>query len=166
MSESKEARTKRPSAKNGVRHTALAAGEEIEAMAQEAPVLIPPPAAPTSLPPPHRAARTTEDMLLGYRRTVATICEAQRAALSGFKALALEMSGIAGAQMTAAGNHVAALAGARNVADAVEIQLGFARRSLDTMVAGGSRLGEIGARLVSDASRPIVAPFAGTHQGD
>jgi hypothetical protein len=73
---------------------------------------------------------------------------------------------LARANLTAAGDSAAALAGARNLADAVQIQFGFARRSLEAMAASSARLIEIGARLASEASRPIVAPLTGSPRID
>jgi hypothetical protein len=117
-------------------------------------------------PPRRRAQGTAEDMFASYCGTMAAIGESQRVIASGVKALALEMSGMAHANLAAAGDSAAAMIGARSFADAVEIQLGFARRSLDSLLAGSARLSDIGARLASDASRPIVAPRTRSDHND
>ena len=109
--------------------------------------------------PPQGAA---DQLLAAYRTTLASVGESQRAVASGVSALALEMTGLAQATLTEAGDSAAALAGARSLADAVEIQFGFVRRSFASLIAGSTRLSEIGARLASEASRPIVAPLSGS----
>jgi len=166
MSETKASRAKRPSA--AATAPAAAKAPTAEAATPPEPVAALAVAAPAVArqPKPARPHGTADELFAGYRGTVAAIGEYQRTIASGVKALALEMSGLTGANLTAAGDSAAALLGARNFADAVEIQIGFARRSLDALVTGGIRLSEIGARLASEASRPIVAPLAGSGQHD
>jgi hypothetical protein len=72
------------------------------------------------------------------------------------------MTGFAQTHLTAVGDSAAALLGARNLADAVAIQFSFARRSLEGAVAASARISGIGARLLSEAARPIVAPLPGS----
>jgi hypothetical protein len=166
MSETKALKAKRPSraavvqdAAKTITVEAVAPPEPAAAVAMPAPVVAPQPL-------PRRPQGTADDLLAGYRGTMVAIGESQRAIASGVRALALEMSGLTRANLTAASESATALLGARNFADAVEIQIGFARRSLDAMVAGGMRLSEIGARLASEASRPIVAPLTGSGHND
>ena len=167
MSEPKEPKAKRPAAASRAappQETAAdpAAASEPAAVATVAssPLV----ALPVPLPQPKASAA---DELIGrYRRGVAAIGESQCAIASGIAALTLELTGFAQRHLTAAGDSAAALIGARTLADAVEIQLGFARRSLDGAVAASTRMGEIGAQLLSDAARPIVAPPAGSPRRD
>ena len=72
------------------------------------------------------------------------------------------MTGLAQTALTEAGDNAAALMRAGSFADAVEIQFGYARRSVASLIAGSIRLSEIGARLMTEASRPIVAPLGGS----
>jgi hypothetical protein len=112
------------------------------------------------LPPQHHMQDFGADKLFAaYRATLASIGASQAAIASDVTAMALEMSGLARSNLTAAGDSVAALISARSLVDAVEIQLGFARRSLDAMTDGSTRLGEIGLRLASGAAKPILGPF-------
>ena len=101
-----------------------------------------------------------DEMIAVYRGAVEAIGESQRAFASGVNALALELAGMARAGITETGDSAAALAGARNLTEAVEIQLGFARRGIEAMLAGSARLSEIGVRLSTEATRPIVARLA------
>jgi phasin family protein len=125
-------------------------------------------AAATALPRPVRGSsqNAAEQLLSVYRATAASVGESQRAVASGVTALALEMTGLARATLTEAGESAAALIHARNFADAVEIQFGFARRSFASLIARSTRLSEIGARLATEASRPIVAPLGGSARAD
>ena len=99
-------------------------------------------------------------MFAAYHRTIASIGESQTAVASNVTAMALEMNGLAHANLTAASEGMAALFGAKSLVDAIEIQLGFARRSLDAMVGGSAKLGEIGLRLANDAAKPMLEPFS------
>jgi hypothetical protein len=150
MSEEKQTRTKR---------AAPAPAKVIEV----APVL--PPPAPIPAPPAPALFRRPDlggdKLFAAYRAALASVGASQAAIASNVAAMALEISGLAGSGLTAAGDGVAALASARSLADAVEIQLGFASRTLDAMVAGSTRLGEIGLRLANDAAKPILGSFSG-----
>jgi hypothetical protein len=158
MSEAKASKTKRPAA------TPSAPIAATQPAAQTVEKIV----AATALPRPvHRSSQNAADQLLSvYRATVASVGESQRAVASGVTALALEMTGLAHTTLTEAGESAAALIHARNFADAVEIQFGFVRRSFASLIAGSTRLSEIGAQLASKASRPIVAPLGGSARAD
>ena len=151
MSETKESKRKRPS------ETPAAATQPS-----------PPPAekitAVTTLPQlTRRSPKSAADQLLAScHSTLASVGESQRAVANGAKALALEMTGLAQTTLTEAGDSAAALMRAGSVADAVEIQFGYVRRVFTSLIGGSARLSEIGAKLMSEASRPIVAPFGGS----
>ena len=115
-----------------------------------------------TLPTPMRRRPPTGDqaMIAAYHRTIASIGESQTAVASSVTALALEMNGLVRANLTAASEGMAALFAATSLVDAIEIQLGFARRSLDAMVGGSAKLGEIGLRLANDAAKPMLEPFS------
>ncbi|HEV2187407.1 MAG TPA: phasin family protein [Stellaceae bacterium] len=138
----------------------------------ETPVAAPQPAPPpaekitkvTNLPQLTRRSPTSaaDQLLASYHSTLASFGESQRAVASGVKNFALEMTGLVQTALTEAGDSAAALVRAGSVADAVEIQLGYVRRSFTSLIGGSARLSEIGAKLMSEASRPIVAPFGGS----
>jgi hypothetical protein len=123
--------------------------------------MLPKPEAIAALPVPNpRPEKAGASRLIDtYQATLASIGKSQTAIASDVTALALEMSGLASSNLTAAGDSVTALLRARSFADAVEIQLSFARRSLEAIVDGSTRLGEIGLRLTNDASKPMLEPF-------
>jgi len=138
--------------------------------AAPAPKAAPPPAAPViftpepvaALPVPmrRRPESGADRFFTACQLTLASIGEAQTAMASDVRAMALEMSGLARSSLTAAGDNAAALLASRSFGDAVQIQLGFARRSFDAMVDGSTKLGELGLRLASDATKPITRPFS------
>ena len=114
-------------------------------------------ALPVPSPRPEKAGASK--LIDTYQAALASIGKSQTAIASDVTALALEMSGLASSNLTAAGDSVTALLRARSFADAVEIQLSFARRSLEAIVDGSTRLGEIGLRLTNNASKPMLEPF-------
>jgi hypothetical protein len=116
-----------------------------------------------TLPTPmrRRPQASGEAMFAAYHRTIASIGESQTAVASNFTAMALEMNRLAHANLTAASEGMAALFAATSLVDAIEIQLGLARRGLDAMVDGSAKLGEIGLRLANDAAKPMLEPFSG-----
>ncbi len=141
----------------------------VEKIAEPAPV----PAAieeiaATAVPRPVRRStqNASEQMLSTYRATLASFGDSQRAVANGVKAMALEVSGLTQAALTDAGDSAAAIIRARNLSDAVEVQFGFARRSIAALIAGSARLSEIGTQLAADAARPVVAPLCGSAQAD
>src|ERR1700721_2960781 len=87
-----------------------------------------------ALPPPIPRQQPADKFFSTYWATLASIGASQAAIVSDVTAMALEMSGLARSNLTAAGDNVTALLGAKSLVDAVEIQLGFARRSLDAIV--------------------------------
>ncbi|HTZ35718.1 MAG TPA: phasin family protein [Stellaceae bacterium] len=145
MSEEKEARAKRA------------------APPANAAAALPEPAPVVALPPPvrRRAAAAGEMLGTACEKMVASLGEAQSALARDVAAMALELNGLARANMTAAGDSALALFAAKSLVDAVEIQLGFARRSLDALAEGSARLGDLGLRLANDAAKPMLAPFTG-----
>jgi hypothetical protein len=124
---------------------------------------LPEPKPKAALPAPMpRAARAGADKFFSaYQATLTSIGQSQAAIACDIAAMALEMSGQARSNLTAAGDSVAALLKAKSLVDAVEIQIGFARSSLDAIVDGSTRLGEIGLRLANDATKPMLGRFIG-----
>lgn len=99
----------------------------------------------------------TDDFLAYSRQAWAAMTEAQTAAARGFEAMLAELSTFAKSEFAAATEGATALLGARTLSEAVEVNLGYARRSFDALVGSSAKLSEIGAKTASDASRPIVS---------
>ncbi|HWB52041.1 MAG TPA: phasin family protein [Stellaceae bacterium] len=143
-----------------------ASAQTVSAPAVSAPAAQPTgvqPADPTALLPPAAATevqRQPDKLLELCQATLASIGASQTAIASDLTAMALELGEIARSNLTATGDSVTALTGARTMVDAVEIQLGLARRSLAAIATGSGRLSEIGLHLVSGAAKPFLAPLA------
>ena len=58
-----------------------------------------------------------------------------------------------------------AMLSVRTLADAIEIQAGFARRGNDAVFDGSARLSEIAAKATAEASRPIMAELDNIWRG-
>ena len=157
MSDERQAKAKRAaSSPQIVSETPIPAPETAEPA-----VALPEPEPRAALPMPRpEMPRGADRCFAAYRATLASISESQAAIASDMTAMALEMSGLARSNLTAAGDSVAAFLSARSLVDAVEAQLGFARRSLDTLAGGSTRLGELGLRLANDAAKPMLRPLA------
>jgi phasin protein len=165
MSDEKQGRAKRAAAPQQTGpETAAAAPETLQpatTLPEPEPVAaLPEPEARAALPAPVPELRHGADRYFAaYRATLASIGESQAAIASDVTVMALEMSGLAHSNLTAAGDGVTALLRARSLVDVVEAQLGFARCSLDALAGGSTRLGELGLRLASDAAKPMLRPF-------
>jgi hypothetical protein len=133
--------------------------KRVPAVAKATPAL-PEPASVVALPLPMRRRAPGDTFLATYQRMLTSMSESQSAVASDVTEMTLEMNGLALANLTAASESLAALFGAKSLVDAVQIQLGFARRSLDAMVDGSTKLGEIGLRLANDATKPMLTPLA------
>jgi hypothetical protein len=163
MSEDKQIRGKRIAAPKPIAEPAVVPAPEAET-APAATLPAPEPVAALSAPllpqAPPQPQEAADKLLKTCHAAVASICASQTAIAFDVTAMALELGGLTRSNLTAAGDSVTALLGSRNLADAVEIQLGFARRSLDAMVSGSTKLGEIGLRLANDAAKPMLGGFS------
>lgn len=161
MSEDKQARVRRPAAPKPTAEPTISAPPETEAAPAPAAAL-PEPEPVVALPAlVRRGQQAGGDRLLNAcHATLASIFATQAAIASDMTAIALEIGGLARSNLTAAGDSVTALLGSRNLADTVEIQLGFARRSLDAVVDGSTKLTKIGLRLANDATKPMLQPLS------
>jgi hypothetical protein len=169
MSEDKQPKVRRAAAPKPVDEPVVSTPPEAEvtpiaALPEPDPVVaLPQPDPVVALPAPiQRPQQAGADKMLDVcHATFASICASQAAIASDMTAMALEIGGLTRSNLTAAGDSVTALLGSRNLADTVEIQLGFARRSLDAMVGGSTKLAELGLRLANDAAKPVLRPFPG-----
>ena len=112
--------------------------------------------------PVHRSSKTaSEHVLATYCSALILVGESQQAVARGLTTLAIEMTELAQTTLTEAGDNAAALMRAGNFVDAIKVQFGYIRRSVASMVGASTRISEIGANLMTEASRPIVAPPSG-----
>src|SRR5437764_582579 len=74
----------------------------------------------------------------------------------GCEAAATEVGGLTRAGMATTTEAATAMLGAKTLAEAIEINAGYARRGFDAMLGGAAKLSEIGVKAATDASRPIL----------
>jgi hypothetical protein len=95
----------------------------------------------------------------------AAVAEAQAALARGCAAAAVEMTGMTGSGIAAAGDAAIALFGARTLSEAIEINAGLARHGVDAMIEASARLSDIGVTAVSEASQPMLSRLGKTWSG-
>ena len=105
-------------------------------------------------------ASTGEDWFAFGQEALGAFSESQLAIARGLQEFTFELSGLARSGIAAAADTATAMLGARTLADALEVQAGFARRSVDAAIDGSTKLSEIGARVTTEASRPLLSRFA------
>lgn len=162
-----DSKGKRAGRSTGVAMAAASAGAT--ATAKEA-AIDPAAGAPPPLPRPEPApvataaavrtakkgAETTRDF---NEEAFAVLSETQGALARGLEAMTVEMAGLARAGIAAANDAATAMLSARTLPDAIEINVGFARQSVDTLIGSSAKFSEIGIRFASEAARPIFERF-------
>jgi phasin family protein len=108
------------------------------------------PAAP-ALPPPQPALARTGN-LAAMPSPVALF----DAFAHGAEAYADEMAGLAQTGFANATDTAKAMLGAKTLTEAFEINAGFFRKSLDTILSGSMRLSDIAARLTEETLQPLM----------
>ena len=116
-----------------------------------------PAAAPVTAAP--RPAAAADDVFAYGQQAWAALAEAQAAAARGFEALVGEINTFTRSEIAAATDGATAMLGVKTLAEAVEVNLGYARRSFDALIGSTAKLSEIGVKTAADASRPIVTRF-------
>ena len=153
MSDIKAKRVPRESIQNGSREPSAA-----EPMAPTPTETSPKPAPPSVAAAPRHAA-PADDVFAYGQQAWAALAEAQAAAARGFEALVGEINTLTRSEMAAATNSATAMLGVKTLAEAVEVNLGYARRSFDALIGSSAKLSEIGVKAAADASRPILTRF-------
>jgi hypothetical protein len=153
MSDIKAKRVPRESIQNGSREPSAA-----EPVAPTPTERSPKPAPPSVAAAPRHAA-PADDVFAYGQQAWAALAEAQAAAARGFEALVGEINTLTRSEMAAATNSATAMLGVKTLAEAVEVNLGYARRSFDALIGSSAKLSEIGVKAAADASRPILTRF-------
>lgn len=113
------------------------------------------------------AARNASDRISAFGNNAMTaVAESQAAMARGFEAFAAAVNGFARANFAAAAESATALLAAKTLADAIQVQAGFARRSVDAAIDGSAKLSEISVRLTTEAARPWLKRSADAWKTD
>ena len=155
MSDIKAKRAPRESVQN--ESLEASAAEPIASAPTEAPAKPAPAPMPVAAAPPNAAA--ANDVFAYGQQAWAALAEAQAAAARGFEALVGEINTFTRSEIAAATDGATAMLGVKTLAEAVEVTLGYARRSFDALIGSTAKLSEIGVKTAADASRPIVTRF-------
>jgi hypothetical protein len=114
-------------------------------------------APPTVETPAGRAkSPSSEDLADFGRETFAALVRSQTAVARGLEALSAELAGLALSGIDAAARTATDMLAVKTLSDAIEVNAGFTRSSLDALVGGSVKLSELGAKLAAEASQPIL----------
>ena len=90
------------------------------------------------------------------REVFAALVQSQTAVARGLEALSVEATGLAISGIDAATRTATDMLGVKTLSDAIEVNAGFTRSSFDALVGGSAKLSELGMKLATEASRPIL----------
>jgi hypothetical protein len=99
---------------------------------------------------------SSDDLADLGRETFAALVQSQTAMARGLEALSAEVTGLAISGIDAAARTATDMLGVKTLSDAIEVNAGFTRSSLDTLVGGSAKLSELGVKLAAEASQPIL----------
>jgi len=143
------------------------AGNSVEGPAEEfipaeAPVEVAAPvvtvAAPPSVDKLAAAAKNAsgEEVADFGREVFAALVQSQAAVARGLEAMSAEVTGLAISGIDAATRTATDMLGVKTLSDAIEVNAGFTRSSFDALVGGSAKLSELGMKLATEASQPIL----------
>jgi hypothetical protein len=120
---------------------------------------LPPPPSIGSLPPaPKSANRDFPGHFEGD--AAAALAQSQAALARGLQALSAEMAGLALSGMNVLASTATKLLAVKTLSDAIEVNAGFTRSSLETLVGGSAKLSELGVKLAAETSQPLFGQLA------
>jgi hypothetical protein len=121
--------------------------------------------APTTKPNPEplpkvQIVTAAENMGKSESGAAASLAQSQAALAQGLEALTAELAGLALSGMNVAARTATKLLAVKTIADAIEVNTGFACSSFDTLVGGAAKLSELAMRLVTEVSKPLFGQLA------
>jgi Phasin protein len=103
------------------------------------------------------AACTFSDVFADFgSQNFAAFIQAQTALARGLEALSAEMAGLTLSGIDSAACTASDMLAVKTIADAIEVNAGFTKRSFDTLIGGSAKLSELGVKVASEASQPIL----------
>jgi hypothetical protein len=91
------------------------------------------------------------------RQNFKALIQSQTALARGLGALSAEITGLALSGIDAATRAATDVLAVRTFADALELNAGFTRRNFDTLIGGSAKLSELGVKVATEASQPILS---------
>jgi hypothetical protein len=116
------------------------------------------PATPRCVEAPMETPKNTssEDMMAFGSEAFAALVQSQTAVARALEALSVEMAGLVISGIDAVARTATDMLAVKTLSDAIEVNAGFTRSSLDTVVGGSAKLSELAARVAAEASQPIL----------
>jgi Phasin protein len=90
------------------------------------------------------------------REGFSALAQSQAALARGLEALSAEMAGLVLSGIDAATRTATKMLGVKTLSDAIEVNTGLTCSSFDVLVGGSAKLSELGLRLATNTSRPIL----------
>jgi hypothetical protein len=115
------------------------------------------PPKPSVGPLPPQEAAASDDSENFETAAAASLARSQAALARGLEALSAEMAGLALSGMNVAARTATKLLAVKTLADAIEVNAGFACSSFDTLLSGTVKLSELGMRLATEVSEPLFS---------
>ena len=85
--------------------------------------------------------------------------QSQAALARGLEALSAEMAGLALSGMNTVARAATKMLTVKTLADAIEVNAGFTCTSFDTLVGGSAKLSELGVKLATETTQPLLKQF-------
>ena len=113
-------------------------------------------------PPPSGFAEILTDV---GRQNFAAFFDSQTALARGLETLSTEITGLALAGVDAAARTATDALSVKTIADAIEVNAGFTRRSFDALMVGSAKLSEAGFKVAAEAWHPLLTHFGKSWTG-
>jgi hypothetical protein len=93
------------------------------------------------------------------RQNFAAFIQSQTVLARGLEALSAEITGLALSGIDAATRAATDVLAVKTFADAIELNAGFTRHNFDALIGGSAKLSELGVKVATEASQPILSQF-------
>lgn len=93
------------------------------------------------------------------RQNFAAFVDSQTALVRGLETLGAEIAGLALSGVDAAARTATDALRVKTIADAIEVNAGFTRRSFDALVVGSAKLSELGVKVAAETLHPLLTHF-------
>jgi len=113
-------------------------------------------------PPPSDFSEILTDV---GRQNFAALIDVQTALARGLETLSAEITGLALAGVDAAARTATDALSVKTIADAIEVNAGFTRRSFDALIVGSAKLSEAGLKVAAEAWHPLLTHFGKSWTG-
>jgi len=131
-----------------------AVAETPAAVVATAPISALPPSVSIPAGEPPRESR--RDQTPFASEAFAALAESQAALARGLEALGAEVAGLTRSGIDATARTATEMLKVKTLSDAIAVNALFARHSFDAVVGGSARLSELGMKLATEASQPIM----------